>query len=123
MWQRRVELNITEHLYNGFRYAEGIELFRARMRVLPEAADGLKAVVRDKLAWIDQLMRGRSFVVGERFTIADIILYVALDFGSTVGQPTDPKLQNLAVWMEKVGSRPSAAASLHPSAGSMGMRG
>jgi glutathione S-transferase len=43
MWQRRVELKITEHLYNGFRFAEGVELFRPRMRVLPEAADGLKA--------------------------------------------------------------------------------
>ena len=38
MWQRRVELGITEHLYNAFRFAEGIELFRPRMRVLPEAA-------------------------------------------------------------------------------------
>src|SRR6516164_4208250 len=24
MWTRRIELNITEHLYNAFRYAEGI---------------------------------------------------------------------------------------------------
>ena len=38
MWQRRVELKITEHLYNGFRFAEGIDLFRPRLRVLPEAA-------------------------------------------------------------------------------------
>ena len=49
MWQRRMELRITEHLYNGFRFAEGLELFRPRMRVLPEAADGLKAVARDGL--------------------------------------------------------------------------
>lgn len=28
MWQRRIELNITEHLYNGFRYAEGLLLFK-----------------------------------------------------------------------------------------------
>jgi glutathione S-transferase len=34
-WQRRVELKITEHLYNGFRFAEGLPLFQARMRVLP----------------------------------------------------------------------------------------
>src|ERR1041384_7737802 len=30
MWQRRVELNVTEHLYNGFRFAEGLEIFRPR---------------------------------------------------------------------------------------------
>src|SRR5205809_6956724 len=51
MWQRRVELKITEHLYNGFRFAEGVELFRPRMRVIPEAADGLKATARDNLGW------------------------------------------------------------------------
>ena len=38
MWLRRVELNITEHMYNGFRYAEGIDIFRDRMVCIPEAA-------------------------------------------------------------------------------------
>lgn len=123
MWTRRIELNITEHLYNAFRYAEGIELFRPRMRVLPEAADGLKAVVRDKLAWLDALMRGKAFVAGERFTIADIALYVALDFGQTVGQPFDEGLRNIGAWFARIGARPSAQASLHPAAAGLGMRG
>ncbi len=123
MWQRRVELNITEHLYNGFRYAEGLALFKGRMRVLPEAADGLKAIVRDKLTWLDALMAGKQFIVGNRFTVADIILYVALDFGSTVGQPLDPHLANLSAWMQRVAARPSAGASLHEQAAATGMRG
>jgi len=123
MWQRRVELGITEHLYNGFRYGEGIDLFRSRMRVLPEASDGLKAIVRDKLAWLDDLMSGQRFIVGDRFTIADIILYVALDFGAGVGQPMDDRLRNLGTWFERVASRPSATASLHPAAAVAGFRG
>ena len=123
MWQRRVELNVTEHLYNGFRYAEGIELFRSRMRVLPEAADGLKAIVRDKLAWLDGLVGGRAFLAGDRFTIADIILYCALDFGRGVGQQFDPDLRNVAGWFERVAARPSASASLHPMAATIGSAG
>ena len=123
MWQRRVELNITEHLYNAFRYAEGLALFQTRIRVLPEAADGLKAVVRDKLAWLDGLMAGTQFIAGTRFTIADIILYAALDFGSTVGQALDPALGNLTAWMQRVAARPSAAASLHELSAATGMRG
>jgi glutathione S-transferase len=123
MWQRRVELNVTEHLYNGFRYAEGIELFRARMRVLPEAADGLKAIVRDKSAWLDGLLAQKKFLAGDRFTVADIILYCALDFGRGVGQSIDPGLKNLNAWMARVAERPSAEASIHPAAASMNMRG
>ena len=123
MWQRRVELNITEHLYNAFRYAEGLALFQSRIRVLPEAADGLKAVVRDKLAWLDGLLAGKQFIAGNRFTVADIILYSALDFGSTVGQPPDPAVGNLTAWMKRVAARPSAAASLHEQSSAVGMRG
>jgi len=122
-WQRRVELRITEHLYNGFRFAEGLELFRPRLRVLPEAADGLKATVRDNLGWLDQLLAGKTWIVGRRFTVADVILYCALDFGRGVGQPIDPGLGNVTAWFERVAARPSAAASLHPLAATVGSAG
>ena len=123
MWQRRIELKITEHLYNGFRFAEGLELFRTRMRCLPEAADGLKATARDNLAWLDRLMQGKQFVAGDRFTMADVILYCALDFGASVGQPLDGSLTNVVSWKARVGARPSAAASLHPMSATTGMNG
>ncbi|MGH7948814.1 MAG: glutathione S-transferase family protein [Candidatus Binataceae bacterium] len=122
-WQRRIELNITEQLYNGFRYAEGAELFKSRMRVLAEAAPGLKAVVQDKLKWLDQQLAGKQYICGNRFTIADIILYCALDFGGSVGQKLDPSLKNVNAWFQRVGARPSAEASLHPAAAKAGMRG
>jgi glutathione S-transferase len=123
MWQRRIELKITEHLYNGFRFAEGVELFRPRMRVLPEAADGLKATARDNLAWLDALLAGKQFIAGDRFTIADVILYCAVDFGASVGQPLDGALRNLAAWKARVAARPSAAASLDPMSAATGMNG
>jgi len=122
-WQRRVELRITEHLYNGFRFAEGIELFRPRLRVLPEAADGLKATVRDNLGWLDPLLAGKTWIVGPRFTIADIILYCALDFGRGVGQTVDPALTGVGAWLERVSARPSAAGSLHPMSSAIGSAG
>lgn len=123
MWQRRIELKITEWLYNGFRFAEGLELFRPRMRVLPEAADGLKATARDGLAWLDGLLGSKPWIVGDRFTVADIILYAAVDFGTSVGQPLDSTLERVAAWYARVAARPSAAASLHPMADAIGMKG
>ena len=75
------------------------------MRVLPEAADGLKATARDNLAWLDTLLKGKQFIAGDRFTIADIILYCATDFGASVGQPLDTVLTNVVSWKERVAAR------------------
>src|SRR5262245_49586090 len=122
MWQRRIELNITENLYNGFRFAEGLKMFTDRMHCLPEAAPGLKAIVQEKLEWLDKLMAGKQFIVGNRLTLTDIILYCALDFGAGVGQKINPNLKNLTAWFERMNARPSATASLHEKAKSAGMR-
>src|SRR4029453_11086344 len=61
----------------------------------------------------DPLRAGKTGIVGPRFTVADVILYCALDFGRGVGQPIDPALGNVSGWFERVPGRPSAAASLH----------
>lgn len=110
MWTRRIDLNIAEPLTAGFRYAEGLKLFQSRMRCIPEAADGLKAIARDKLAWLDKLMEGREFVVGSRFTMADVLLFSMLEFGKSVGQGIDPALKNISAWYDRVAARPSAHA-------------
>jgi glutathione S-transferase len=112
MWARRIDLNIVEPMANGFRYGEGLMLFKDRIRTIPQASDDLKTLAREKLAWLDGLMKNNQFIAGSRFTLADILLFAFLDFGRTVGQPFDEKLTWMAQWFERVGSRPSAAASM-----------
>src|SRR5262245_29217139 len=80
MWVRRVELNITEHMLNGFRFAEGIEIFRNRMLCLPDAASGFKAKAKAGREWLNGLIAGRDYVAGSRFSLADIVLFCCLDF-------------------------------------------
>lgn len=111
MWTRRVDLNVCEPLANGFRFSEGLPLFQNRMRCLPEAAAGLKAIAQDKLAWIDKLLAGKEYLAGKRMTLADILLFGFLDFGAAVGQPVNPENKNVAAWFERMKARPSAAAS------------
>lgn len=108
MWTRRIDLKICEPLTNGFRYAEGLPLFETRMRVLPEAAAGLKAVAQDGLQWLDPLIAGRDHVAGDQLTVADILLFAFLDFGMTVGQPINPALANISRWYDRMKARPSA---------------
>ncbi len=110
MWVRRIDLGIVENLANGFRYAEGEPIFRERMRLIPHAADDLKAIAQEKISWLDDLMEGRKFVCGERFSLADILLFSFLEFGAQVGQPINQDNGNIVAWYERVQARPSAAA-------------
>lgn len=122
-WQRRAELNITEFIHNAYHYAEGLARFRDRIPVAPEAAAGLKQVARDRTAWLDSMLDGHAFLVGERFTMADIWLYVWLDFAESVGQRFDRTLRNIGPWFERIAARPSATASLHGACKPGGVRG
>lgn len=108
MWTRRVDIKICEPLTSGFRYAEGLSLFAPRMRCLPEAAAGLKAIAQDGIAWLDPLIAGRDFIAGDRLSLADLLLFAFLDFGVSVGQPVDPAFANVNGWYERMKARPSA---------------
>lgn len=123
MWQRRIELNITEAAYNGFRFAEGLELFKTRVHCVPEGAAGLKAISQRNLKWLDGLIGGRDFISGNQIRLVDLVLYCCLDFVKGVGQPLDPSLANINAWFKRVEARPSAKGSLHPASEQVGMRG
>jgi glutathione S-transferase len=108
MWTRRVDLKVCEPMANGFRFGEGLEMFKDRMRCLPEAAPGLKAVTEDGLRWIEAQMDD-SWIAGARFSLADILLFAFLDFRTGLGQPLDPELPRLNAWFARMKARPSAA--------------
>ena len=111
MWTRRVDLNICEPLGNGFRYAEGLQIFESRMITIPEAADGLKRIAQAKLTWLDEQMSdGREFIAGASLSMADILLYSMMVFFAGVGQPLNPENTNVQAWFDRMAARPSAQA-------------
>jgi len=107
MWTRRAELAVTAPMADGFRYSEGLPLFKDRFRVIPEAADGLKAKAQDGLAFLDEQIEGREFIAGDAFSLADVLLVSFLIFGASVGQPINPEHKNISAWFERVSQRPS----------------
>jgi glutathione S-transferase len=110
MWTRRIDLNICEPLANGFRYSEGRPMFQSRMTTLPEAAEGLKRIAQEKITWMDGLIAGKEFICGKRLTLADILLFSFLSFGTQVGQPLNENNKNITAWYERMKARPSAKA-------------
>ena len=110
MWTRRISLNICEAMTTAFRGAEGHDFFKDRLRTFPDSAEDFKAQAKENLALLDKQIEGKEFICGNNFTLADIMLFCFLHFGSTVGQDIEPKLKNINTWFEKVGKRSSASA-------------
>lgn len=122
MWQRRCELNITEPLANGYRYGEGLAMFKDRLHVIPQASDDLKAIARENQQWLDGLIAGRDYIAGDKLRLVDLHLYCLLDIAPSVGQPLDESNKNLDAWYRRMGARPSAGQSIHPMARAAGIR-
>ena len=110
MWTRRIDLNIAENMANGFRYSDGIKLFQDRIHCIPAAADDLKQIAQERLSWLDGLMAGRQYVCGDRLTLADILLFVFIDFFNGIRQPINPDNKNIVAWHGRMKARPSAEA-------------
>lgn len=110
MWTRRIDLNICEPMANGFRFGEGLKMFKDRIHCIPQASDDLKTTAQLWLGKLDKLMEGKQFVCGDRFTMADILLFNWVDFFQGVNQPIDPANKNIVAWHARVKERPSAQA-------------
>ena len=59
---------------------------------------------------VDEALRDRPFIAGDRFTVADITGLVALDFAKSARIAIPPELVHLNRWREALKTRPSAAA-------------
>lgn len=110
MWTSRIVLNITEPMSYGYRYSQALEMFRNRIHCIPQAAEDLKQIVQEKLAWLNGLIEGRRFICGDRLTLADIVLFCFLEFGAERGQTVNPALTAITAHFARMKARPSAAA-------------
>ena len=108
MWERRMELEVMIPMLSAFRHSS--PFFQGRITQVPEMVEPSRAAARKRLAWLDELLGTRPFVAGDQFSVADITLFVTLDFGGLVGEKYDESLTNLKALHEKVKARPSASA-------------
>lgn len=119
MWTRRADLMVCEPVL----YALGFSPFISRRETEPGAAQAMRNLARQNLAWFDTQLAESPYLCGERFSLADILLYCVLDFGISTGQALEPDRAALAEWYERVAARPSAGASLESRVNSMALSG
>ena len=86
-WQRRIELLVSENIYNAYRFSVGLEIYKDRVHCIPDAAEDLEKAAQKNLMIIDQLIENRTWICGDWFSLSDILLFCALDF-RCFGRPT-----------------------------------
>jgi glutathione S-transferase len=55
-------------------------------------------------------MACKTYICGDRLTLADVLLFAFVDFFANIGQPLDPDLTNVGAWYARMKARPSAQA-------------
>jgi glutathione S-transferase len=58
----------------------------------------------------DTVLADRTFVAGDAYSMADIILLTTIDFGKFIGVEMPDEVPHLKSWHERVSARPSAQA-------------
>lgn len=112
MWVRRVDLKVVQPFTGGFRYGPALTFFQPRVRCIPQAAEELFAIAHEGVEWLEQQISERTYLTGEVFTLADIVLFCFLDFNrERVKRPLLDGLDRLPRWFERVATRGSVAAT------------
>ena len=95
---------ISTELHKGFS-----PLFTPGM---PEEAKALaKTRLNGRLQWVDGELTGKSYLMGDSFTVADAYLFVVAGWGKHVGIDISG-LANLSAFMGRVAARPAVQEAL-----------
>jgi glutathione S-transferase len=111
MMDRRCELQLFLRIANVIRHTHpGLAVLEQPQFPDFGAAQGNK--VRETAHWLDGVLADRDFVAGERFTVADITAFCALEFarGLMKFRPGEEGYVNLQRWRDRIAQRPSAQA-------------
>ena len=76
-----------------------------------ELKESLMALVAKRLNWLATQLEGKTYLVGDRFTVADGYLFTILNWSNFIGLDLSP-WKTIQGYMARVGSRPSVLAAL-----------
>ncbi len=109
MWQRRVEMLFMAEVAGAFRNITGF--FKDREKCVKEWGEVCAEKAPKALKMFDDQLADSAYLAGDKFSIADITLAVALDFAKMVKVVEIPDLPNINRWYAEVSQRPSMSAT------------
>ena len=110
MADRQIEFHLFASIANCVRHTHpGLAVLEQPQFPDFGASQGHK--FREVAHWLDGQLASRPYVAGERFTIADITAYCAIEFARLIRfQPRNEGMAHLQAWRDRIAQRPSASA-------------
>src|ERR1700733_10004011 len=109
MWQRQLEWGLLFPIAQVVRHSHP-KMAEMENPQVPDWAAANRPRALHAMAIVDEALRDRRFIAGDRFTVADITGLVALDFAKSARIAISPELVHLNRWREALKMRRSAAA-------------
>jgi len=109
MWQRQLELRLLLPIAQVVRHSHP-KMAEMENPQVPDWATANRPKALHAMEIVDEALRDRPFIAGDRFTVADITGLVALDFAKSARIAIPSELVRLNRWRDALMARPSAAA-------------
>jgi glutathione S-transferase len=109
MWNRRAELNLLASVAHVFRHSHPA-MKALEVPQVAEWAEANKPRVLEFIALLDGELKGRQFIAGDRYTVADITTMIAIDFMKPIRIAVPDEMTHVRRWHAEVSGRPSAKA-------------
>ena len=108
MWIRRVEFVLMTPVGNFWRHAH--PRTAALLTQYKDFGESNKDTYKGAQKWLNRELDGRTYLVGDSVTMADICLLSTVDFADWIGLPVEEEFENLKAWRARMKARPSADA-------------
>lgn len=106
MWDRRIELGFAMPLMMWVRHGSPA-LGAVEKNQTPEVSAFFQKQAMRMAKWLDGELASRSWIAGERFTIADITAACGVDFAKLMRWRPGDDLPNLKRWRAAINDRPA----------------
>ncbi len=108
MWTRRCEIYLANPLMQVVRHSH--PALAALEPPNPAIAEYMRAAAERFMGTLDRQLDGKSFIIADRLTTADIVCAVGIDFARLVKYRLPSNLVHLDRWMTGMRERPGFSA-------------
>jgi glutathione S-transferase len=111
MWTRRCEFYLANPIMLSVRHSHPA-LAALEAVQIPQLAEYNRVAAEKFMNTLDRRLADHAFIAADRFTIADIVAVVGLDFARIIKYRPPEDLTHLARWLAECRARPAAASGV-----------